>query len=83
MRYRTGQSIPTSGIYRVEHQQHRAPHEVTLLRGEEFPRCARCGDRVEFELVKAAPDLANRPFAIHLYEIPDLDTDLPEPVSPQ
>ena len=73
MRYRCGQSIPTSGIYTVVHVTHRPSHQVTLLVGEAFPRCAKCGDGVEFELVKAAPDLAARPFAIRLYEIPDLD----------
>ena len=77
MRYKTEQLIPGSGIYRVVHRQHRAPHEVTLLGGDLFPRCAKCGEDVEFELVKAAPDLNSRTFAVHLYEIPDLDDSAP------
>jgi hypothetical protein len=78
MRYKSGQPIPTSGIYTVHHQVHRRAHEVTLLTGEIFPRCAKCGDLVEFELSKAAPHLSAKPFTIHLYEIPDLDEGLPD-----
>ena len=73
MRFRVGQAIPSSGIYTVTHKGHRQSHEVTLLKGDIFPRCARCGDRVQFELVKAAPHIEAHPFTIHLYEIPDLD----------
>ena len=76
MPYRTGDRIPSSGIYNVIHRLHRAPHEVTLLVGDVFPRCAKCGDAVEFELLKSAPDLIGRDFAIHLYEIPDIDDTL-------
>jgi hypothetical protein len=81
MRYKTGQTIPTSGIYNVVHAGHRIDHEVTLLSGEACPRCAKCGSAVTFELLKAAPDLNARPFPIHLYEIPDLDDGLPQTAS--
>src|SRR3569623_1634821 len=53
--FKTGQNVPESGIYRVVHAEHRLPHEVTLLRGEAFPRCAKCADQVEFEPVSLAP----------------------------
>jgi len=80
-RYKTGQEIPDSGIYKVFHQQHRLPHEVTLLKGETFPRCAKCGDLVEFELIQAAPyQRDGTSFCVRLYALPDLDD--PQPANP-
>lgn len=71
--FTTGQQISVSGIYRVRHSEHRIPNEVTLLRGQEFPRCARCGDRVLFELLVEAPDIFTDPdFRVFLYELPEL-----------
>jgi hypothetical protein len=78
MRYKTGQVIPSSGIYVVVHDRHRAPHEVTLLMGDVFPRCAKCADQVKFQLVRPAPDLLAGTFAVHLYEIPDLEDGMPQ-----
>jgi len=78
--YRTGQQVSESGIYKVVHQQHRLPHEVTLLKYETFPRCAKCGDRVEFELVHSAPSQRGTSVSVHLYALPDLDDE--EPVNP-
>jgi|SRR5690242_121359 len=72
----TGETIKESGIYRVHHLQHRLPHEVTLLQGQKFPRCAKCNDGVRFELVTAAPsDSApdSQQLRIYLYELPVLD----------
>lgn len=75
---RTGEPITASGIYRVVHREHRLPHEVTLLRGEEFPKCSRCLDAVIFELVRAVTfteeSLEYQP-QIRLYELPALDDD--------
>jgi hypothetical protein len=48
-----GQSAPASGIYRVVHKVHRAPHEVVVLRGEELPACRSCKVDVTFMLVEA------------------------------
>jgi hypothetical protein len=75
--YRTGQKIPDSGIYKVVHRQHRLPHEVTLLKGDTFPRCAKCGDLVEFELIHAAPDHRASDMPVQLYALPDLDDEGP------
>jgi RNA polymerase-binding transcription factor DksA len=74
IRHRTGLEIQQTGIYRVHHDNHRLPHEVTLLKGESFPRCSQCGSAVEFELLKAAPeiDLAAG-FRVVLYELPSQD----------
>jgi hypothetical protein len=71
LRYKTGLRIPQSGIYRVHHSEHRLPHDVTLLAGEYFPRCAQCGLDVQFELVRAAPEVNNSDFQVVVYELPE------------
>jgi len=76
--FRTGEPIPESGIYRVVHQAHRLPHEVTLLRDQTFPRCTKCQDAVQFELVRAATEILNEhDFRVFLYELPEEDDALP------
>ena len=76
--YKTGQTVPHSGIYRVSHSEHRLPHEVTLLKGEMFPKCQKCADAVMFKLVRtltyqtAAKDSSWR---VTLYELPVIDGD--------
>jgi hypothetical protein len=81
-KFHTDEVIPQSGIYRVRHRKHRLPHEVTLLRDQKFPRCAKCEQAVVFELVQAAQpqtdvttDYSAR---ILLYELPVLDGDQTE-----
>lgn len=70
-RFRTGERIPYSGIYRVFHEGHRLPHEVTLIDGETFPRCLKCDYAVEFELLQTAPDLRNDGgFRVVLFGLP-------------
>jgi hypothetical protein len=77
--FRTGESITRSGIYQVIHRKHRLPHEVTLLKGQIFPRCAKCHDEVRFRLVRGArlPEMVTE-FSTHiyLYELPALDDDV-------
>ncbi|ABF41483.1 hypothetical protein Acid345_2482 [Candidatus Koribacter versatilis Ellin345] len=69
--FTVGQKIPQSGIYRVQHAGHRQSHEVTLLAGEEFPRCAGCVTEVTFSLQQSAPALDSEPgFRVRLYELP-------------
>ena len=69
--FRAGDAIPKSGIYRVYHVNHRVSHEVTLLRGEVFPRCEQCGDATHFELVRAASSLdSSNGFGVRLYVVP-------------
>ena len=63
-RFRCGDKILESGIYRVIHQNHRLAHEVTLLRDQLFPRCVKCEDSVYFELVRSAPDITLGPFKV-------------------
>ncbi len=63
-----------SGVYRVAHTQHRLPHEVVVLRGDRFPRCAKCNGAVSFELFYSAP------FVVSTYKnaLPVLDYDAPD-----
>jgi len=69
--YRVGDTVRVSGIYRAVHDDHRVSHEVTLVAGDAFPRCKKCGTTVTFELMIAATsDLTGLAFRVHLYEIP-------------
>lgn len=66
--------MPTTGIYRVIHAEHRLPHEVILVAGEQFPRCSKCGALVSFELMREAhAGFEYNP--VRLYELPDLDDE--------
>ena len=79
-RFHTEEVVRQSGIYEVRHKKHRLPHEVTLLRDQYFPRCAKCDTGVVFELVRAVMDeYESSTFSsrIHLYELPVLADDTP------
>jgi hypothetical protein len=64
-KFKTGAVIPASGIYQVIHSAHRLPHEVTLLRGETFPKCQKCANAVTV--------IRELPWRLTLYELPVLD----------
>jgi hypothetical protein len=70
--YKSAETIPESGIYRVIHAQHRLPHEVTLIKGQTFPPCAKCHDEVRFQLVREMPAAWERRGSVSLYELPVL-----------
>jgi hypothetical protein len=74
-RFRCGDKILESGIYRVFHGNHRLPHEVTLLRDQLFPKCVKCEDSVYFEMVRSAPDITLAPFKVALYALPANDEE--------
>jgi hypothetical protein len=74
--YKTGKTIPKTGIYRVSHAGHRLPHECTLIEGYLFPRCSKCDDAVQFEIVAAAPLWQPGPTrTIILHELPEIRSD--------
>ncbi len=50
--YPPGAKVPLSGIYLATHLEHRPPHEILAIAGEELPHCRTCGARVSFELVR-------------------------------
>lgn len=72
--WKTGAVVPRSGIYSTRHSVHRLPREVTLLQGEQFPRCAGCESAVFFRLRRELPDAGSwLRFHVHLYQLPVLD----------
>lgn len=49
-RYKPGQIVPKTGIYKIHHSLHRLMHEATLLENSFFPRCRECNNSVRFVL---------------------------------
>ena len=47
-----GDNVLTSGVFRVIHRQHREPHDVIAIRGEELPPCRSCAGNVRYELIQ-------------------------------
>jgi hypothetical protein len=41
--------VPEDGVFWVHHYQHREAHLVQISRGEQFPACQKCGERVRYE----------------------------------
>ena len=50
--YKPGDTVPSNGIYRINHHLHRLMHEATLTEGMKFPLCRTCGNKVRFTLVR-------------------------------
>jgi hypothetical protein len=57
--HRPGERVPTTGIYKVLHHQHREPHDVVLKVSDRFPSCQQCGAHVRFELTHPAAEMAD------------------------
>lgn len=59
MTYDPGQTCPTSGVYRVTHDNaHQQTHEITMVKGKTFPPCAGCtGHGPKYELVRVTEHL--------------------------
>ena len=73
--YRAGEAVPTSGVYSVSHKPHMLPREVTLIRRQSFPPCARCGAEVRFQLLRAKPAVELAISPVILYQLPVLDDE--------
>jgi hypothetical protein len=73
-KFRPGQIVLQSGIYRVIHYaNHVKHHEATCVYGKEFPSCNHCGQNVRFVLKRGAQHLAaNKHFKIS--EVSRFDT---------
>jgi hypothetical protein len=71
-----GQQVLLGGTYKVQHAEHRLPHGVTLLLGQQFPPCARCGITVQFKVVPIVKALEERRGRIILNVLPVLSHGL-------
>jgi hypothetical protein len=67
MEFVPGDTVPISGVYRAEHDNHRFMHEATLLGNTLFPRCKQCGNAVRFHLVRPVLDSQVLPFRAHAF----------------
>ena len=72
-RFVSGEIVPKSGIYKVSHAEHRLPHEVTVISGQTFPPCAKCGNAVNFQLLRVIHDADTPPFRVTLHQIPEIE----------
>ena len=57
--YKPGEMVPVSGIYSVVHERHREPHDALAIRGDEFPLCRVCRDRVRFHVAHVLPHVTH------------------------
>ncbi len=53
-----GEIVPVSGVYAVQHNDHRSEHIAILLCGEAFPACRTCKDAVRFTLSRDVAHVA-------------------------
>jgi hypothetical protein len=60
-RYRSGEAVPSSGVYRIHHAEHREDHDSILLEGQTFPACVVCGEQVSFQLLQASNLIEKQP----------------------
>jgi hypothetical protein len=51
-RFKPGDAVPESGVYRAEHKRHRLMHTATLAAASRFPRCQQCGEAVDYYLLR-------------------------------
>ena len=74
-KYRPGDVVPESGIYRVTHDSHRLMHEATLLQDQRFPICRKCRHDVRFELRRAVKNPTRITSGYHaiLEDYPDVE----------
>jgi hypothetical protein len=74
-KYRPGDLVPESGIYRVTHDSHRLMHEATLLQDQRFPICRKCRHDVRFELRRAVKNPTRIASGYHaiLEDYPDVE----------
>jgi hypothetical protein len=55
--FRTYNTVPASGIYKVFHVRHSLQDAVMLFKKERFPKCSSCDSPVYFMLVRGIPAL--------------------------
>lgn len=58
---RSGEIVPQSGIYEVQHKSHEPEDDgmaVVAVKGETVQQCRTCGDQVRLRLLYAAPHVS-------------------------
>jgi hypothetical protein len=70
---KSGERIPTSGLYQISHDAHALPSQVTLLKGFAFPPCCECAIPVMFKLQRRMPHLDKLRGNIVVYVLPVLE----------
>ena len=63
-RYKPGEIVPRTGVYKIYHNAHRLMHEAALIENALFPKCRKCKDSVRFVLarpIQGKPVLPFRP----------------------
>jgi hypothetical protein len=51
--FHSGQSVATSGNYKISHHTHPLRSDVVLLKGNHFPSCTACNVPVHFRLTQS------------------------------
>ena len=60
--YKPGQYAPVTGSYLVHHAiGHRADHEATIIRTEEFPGCRVCRGDVQYTVLREVSHITHDP----------------------
>ena len=57
--YQPGEIVPSSGIYTAVHVEHRNPHDVVAIQGEQFPTCRLCKNEVRFHIATLVPHMTH------------------------
>jgi hypothetical protein len=54
--HNSGETALISGIYQAGHPVINGKHggEVVIIKGNQFPKCSRCGEPMEFSLLQGA-----------------------------
>jgi hypothetical protein len=50
--FRSGETVPLSGIWRPKHQECKNPVELWIRKDELFPPCEQCGAKASFILLE-------------------------------
>ena len=66
------EGVGETALYRVHHDAHGLPSEVTLRAGHIFPGCSKCDEPVRFELVRPV-STDESGFFVNLYTLPASD----------
>jgi hypothetical protein len=54
LQFISGQRVPASGTYGLSHV-HPTRRRINLLKDRSFPRCSKCMEVVEFEMLSSVP----------------------------